>query len=278
MYEYYFLFLAGLLWAIFAGIQDVRTTEISNWLNYSLIAVVLSYRAFYSIIENNISFFFYGLAGFFLFVILGYLLYFGRIFGGGDVKLLMGFGGILPFEEVKDFLVMGGLFISLLFLLGLIWTIAYSVKLISKKRKEFFEGFYVKIKSNILFFVILVFLSLFLEIISIGKTLFFQGFTFISFIFLFLIYIYSKTLDDGFMDVFKRPSELIEGDRLKEVIKVNNKALGTSVHGLSKEEIKILKKRGKKVWIKEGMPFGPAFVFALIAFYFLWVKEFFYLI
>ncbi|MCH7535750.1 MAG: prepilin peptidase [Bacteroidetes bacterium] len=104
MQEYYFLFGLAFVWAAFATIQDFRKTEIANWLNFSLIAFVLAYRAFYSIFINDFGFFLFGLFGMALFFVLAFAFYYGKIFGGGDAKLLIGLGGILPYQTFFDYL------------------------------------------------------------------------------------------------------------------------------------------------------------------------------
>jgi len=97
MIEYYFLYVVALIWIIFATIQDLKTEEIANWLSFSLIAFVLAYRGFYAIWSGSVGFFVYGLLGVLLFTVLAYVLYYARVFGGGDAKLLMGIGGIWPY-------------------------------------------------------------------------------------------------------------------------------------------------------------------------------------
>jgi Flp pilus assembly protein protease CpaA len=100
--EYLFLFLLGGMWIVFAVVQDLRTREISNWLTFSLIGIVLAYRAFYSLESGDLDFFLFGVFGVAAFWILGYVFYYGRVFAGGDVKLLRGIGGILPYKNLMD--------------------------------------------------------------------------------------------------------------------------------------------------------------------------------
>ena len=107
MEEYYFLFVLALIWIIFAIFQDIKTEEISNWLNFSLIAFVLAYRAFYASFAKDLMFFIYGIFGVMLFLVFGYLFYYGRVFGGGDAKLLIGLGGIWPYNKIGDYFFIG---------------------------------------------------------------------------------------------------------------------------------------------------------------------------
>lgn len=54
-------------------------------------------------------------------------------------------------------------------------------------------------------------------------------------------------------------------------VKVADKTIYASVHGLSIEDIALLRKKHKSVFIKQGVPFVPAFLlaYALMVFFFL---------
>jgi len=131
MQEYYFLYAIAFIWIVFATVQDLKTTEIANWLSFSLIAFVLAYRAFYASLFEGVMFFVYGLMGVLLFVVLGYIFYYGKVFAGGDAKLLMGLGGIWPYAGFLDYLYIGLGFIFVLFIAGAIYTLVYSLFLIT---------------------------------------------------------------------------------------------------------------------------------------------------
>ncbi|MDO8460570.1 MAG: hypothetical protein Q7S74_05650, partial [Nanoarchaeota archaeon] len=70
------------------------------------------------------------------------------------------------------------------------------------------------------------------------------------------------------------PQNLTEGDWLERDVRIGNKTIKKTVHGLSWNEIKLLRKANKKVYIKEGIPFVPAFLIAFIimALFFLILK------
>ena len=121
MESYYFLFVLAFLYILFASFQDLRTREIANWLSFSLIAFVLAYRAFYANHFNDWNFFLFGVIGVLLFVGFGYALYYGRVFAGGDAKLLMGLGGVFPYNNYLDFVFLGGGFVLLLLFVGSVY-------------------------------------------------------------------------------------------------------------------------------------------------------------
>jgi len=264
MQEYYFLFGLAFIWIVFAVVQDLRTREIANWLNFSLIAFVLAYRAFYAVFSEDVMFFVYGVIGVLLFVALGYLFYYGRIFAGGDAKLLMGLGGIFPYQSFFDYFYFGVGFIFILFLAGAVWTLIYSLFLIRENMENFFVAFKKEFRSNIKLLYFSIFLVLILVIL-----LFNYGFGYLLWLLLFLvlmplIYIYVKAIEESCMIKLKNPRKLTVGDWLEKEVKVGNKVIKKSVHGLSEKDIKLLRKVKKKVWIKEGVPFTPAFLIALL--------------
>ena len=62
--ENLFLIAIGLIWAVFASVQDIKKKEIANWLSFSLIAFGLAYRVFYSINYAEGGFVIFGILGF----------------------------------------------------------------------------------------------------------------------------------------------------------------------------------------------------------------------
>jgi len=100
MLETIFLISLGLIWIIFAVVQDLKKREIANWLNFSLVIFALGFRLFYSLFgEFGYEFFYQGLIGFGVFFLLGNLLYYGKVFAGGDAKLMISLGAIIPFSK-----------------------------------------------------------------------------------------------------------------------------------------------------------------------------------
>ena len=278
MQEYYFLFSLAFVWVTFAVVQDLRSREISNWLNFSLIAFALAYRLFYSISFSNYEFFLYGVGGVFLFIILGNLLYYSKVFAGGDAKLLMGIGAVLPFSAMIDYLYFGLGFVFLLFLCGAIYTIFYSFFLVSKTWKAFSKDFSTRIKKNQFLFLLLAcsvigaFLFFFYYNLSASVGLSF--FLLVIFVIFPFIFAYVKSIEAVCMIKYVDAWRLTEGDWLEKEITAGNRTIVKSVHGLTKEEIEFLRKKSKKVWIKEGVPFAPAFMIGFLIFVYVWLRYF----
>ena len=59
------------IWMIFAIVQDFKSREIANWLNFSLLLFALAIRLFYSIFTGNYDYILFGLVGLGVFFVLG---------------------------------------------------------------------------------------------------------------------------------------------------------------------------------------------------------------
>ena len=196
-----FLFSLAFIWIIFASLQDIRKRIVSDWLNFSLIIFVLGFRFFYSLFESDGFIFFYqGLFGLGIFFILGNALYYAKFFGGGDAKLMMALGVLLPlgnsfFSTTETLLVFFLIFLFAGSFYGLLWSIFLVV--FSKNSKSYTKKFSIEFKkSKKLIYSSLIF-SIFLIIL--GRSDFiFVYFGVLIFILPYL-YIHSKLVDNVFL-------------------------------------------------------------------------------
>jgi Flp pilus assembly protein protease CpaA len=266
MVVYVFFFALALLLVLFATVQDLRIREIANWLTYSLVALVLFFRAIYAVWYSDLSFFLYGFFGVMLFVLLGYLLYYAGVFAGGDAKLLFGLGGILPYSSVFDYFSLGLFFVFVLFAAGVVYTLLYSVWLVAVNSrafardfsKRFFAGRFVFIGGVGLGFLLALFASRFYLSPAIG----FIGVAFP------LLFFYVKSIEAVCMIRTIHPSQLTEGDWLHRDVRVAGRTIKKTVHGVTYAEVVFLRKHAKRVTIRTGVPFAPAFLITLVIFFF----------
>ncbi len=267
MLEVIFLIVLGLIWILFAVIQDLRKREIANWLNFSLIIFALGFRFFYSLFsDSGFVFFYQGLIGFVLFFFLGNLLYYGRVFAGGDAKLMVALGAILPISEsLYGNLNLFVVFFMIFLVIGAFYGIFFSTALAVKNRKNFTQEFLRKFARNKKFF----YGSLFLALLFIGLSFLMNIFLYFAILVFIFPYIYfsAKAIDEVCMIKPVSAVKLTEGDWLYKDVKIGNKIIKASWDGLSKEEIKLLKKKHKKILIRQGIPFSPVFLIS----YLFWV-------
>lgn len=259
-----FLVLLGFFWMIFASIQDIKKREVANWLNFSLIIFAVGIRFFYSFfLDEGFIFFYQGLIGLIIFFLIGNLFYYLRIFAGGDAKLMIALGAILPFSNnfitnVKIYI----LFLSIFFIVGSIYGIFYSIVLMLKNFKSFKKEFSKQFKLNKKLFYVSFILFIIIFLLSFLEHTFFY-FSIILVLFPFL-YIYSKAVEEGGMIFNVKTLELTEGDWLYSDVKVGKRIIKAKWDGVDKREITFLKKHLKFVRIKKGIPFIPVFLISFI--------------
>lgn len=259
--ENLFLIVIGLIWIIGAVVQDLRRREVDNIWNFSLIGVAFAYRFSVSLFNSDYWFFINGVLGFFIFLVLGNLFYYSRIFAGGDAKLLIALGSVLPLGfnwivNLKIFITFIGFFL----LGGSIYVFIFSLFLVffnwKKFKKEFMKEAKLNKKSLILGFVF----SLSWIIFSLFTNL---SFLFFGFIFLLfpLLFTFAKSVEESCLVKALKPEELTEGEWLYENIFVNGKKIKASWDGVSRNDLILIKKKyRRKIWIKQGIPFTPGFL------------------
>jgi hypothetical protein len=272
------LIILGLIWIIGSVMQDLKRREVDNLWNFSLIFFALSYRAAVSVFSLDYWFFLNGLIGLVIFIILGNLFYYSRLFAGGDAKLLMTLGCILPFSydwiiNLKIF----SLFILLFLVCGSFYAIFYSFFLVFKNWKNFNKEFKKQFKNykNLFFisvigFIILMVIALFFE-----KIIFLLAFVILFFPVLF---VFAKSVEESCMIKLIPVSKLTIGDWLYKDIKVGSKKIKSNWEGVSEDELKLIQKKyKKKILIKQGIPFTPSFLLGFLVLIYLAYKNYLFI-
>ena len=224
----------------------------------------LGFRFFYSLFElGEFSFFYQGLIGFGIFFILSELFYYGKMFAGGDAKLFKALGAVLPLSSVFIFNVRIMLLYIFLFLVvgalyGLFVSIYFGLKYFSNFQIEFKKQKVLNYKFLKLFLLIasfFIFFSFFIE------DLFYFG---LFFFILPYFYLYVKSVDEACMVKNVKTDKLTEGDWLYKDVKVGKKIIKATWDGLSLEEISLLKKNKKRIWVRYGVQFAPVFLISFL--------------
>lgn len=266
MFEVIFLLALGLIWIIAATVQDMRTKEVANWLNFSLIIFALGFRFFYSMFSDaGFSLFYQGLIGLAIFFALGNILYYSKVFSGGDAKLMIALGTILPvsssfYSNLHYFV----FFVFIFFLVGTIYGLISSIIIMFKNLKEFRKKFKEIFGKNKKIIFLAMFLGLFFMII---------GFSFILFSFIgvmaFLfpyIFLYAKAIEESSMVQKIKTSGLREGDWLYSSVKIGKSYIEPNWGGLNMKQIKDIRKKYNFVKIKQGIVFIPVFLISFFLF------------
>ncbi|MBD3247325.1 hypothetical protein GF378_01765 [Candidatus Pacearchaeota archaeon] len=282
MIEIVFLLSLAFIWLLFASFQDIKDNEVANWISLSLIVFALGFRFFYGLFSSaGFGLFYQGLVGVGIFFILGNLFYYSKLFAGGDAKLLIALGAIIPLSEsfVQNIFYML-YFLLLFFFAGAFYGIITSLFLLSRNlkgfKKEFKKRF--KVMKNVIY--LNVFFALFLIVLGLSEISFlFLGVLILAMPFL---YLYAKSVDEACCIKSVPVSKLEYGDWLYEDVKIpvkrksknkKSKFVRATWEGLSEEDIKLLNKKfkkNKKIKIRQGIAFVPAMLigFALFVIFF----------
>lgn len=266
--------VAAFIGLIIGSVADIKTREIPDWLNFSLIGFGLGNSLLVSILFNNYHIVGFSILGFLVGLVIAYLLYRCGQWGGGDAKMLMGLGALLGFNftnGVPDLMVL----IMNIFVFGALYGIFWSVYLSIKHREEFKEALKKRLHNTktmnlrkILWIFILVGVITSFAF-NTQVQLLILAFLAIVFI-MFYFFIYTKTVEEACMEKKISIDKLTEGDWVLEKVVVKGKKIcGPQYSGITKEQIKELlktKKQHKKKTIKvrEGIPFLPSFLIAFI--------------
>ena len=264
--ENLFLIVLTLIWIIGAVLQDLKRREVDNLWNFSLIAFALAYRFALSVFNDNYWFVINGLIGLIIFLFLGNLFYYSRLFAGGDAKLLIALGAVLPlsYDWLVNFRIFG-LFTLLFLVTGSIYALIWALFLIFANFKRFNKEFSKQVRSyKNLFLISLVFALLWVVFVIFVREI---NLILIAVVVLLfpVLFIFAKSVEESCMIKLTDAKKVTEGDWLYQDIKVGNKVIRAHWEGVSKNELKLIKEKYKgKVLIKQGVPFTPSFLFGFI--------------
>jgi Flp pilus assembly protein protease CpaA len=258
----------ALLGSILAGIIDLKTTEIPDWIPYSMMVIGVVGNLFKSYLLWSYLPILLSLVVGLLFLGFGFILYYSGQWGGGDAKILSGIGFLLPqFSGTYVFFPFPVSYLFNVFFVGAIYMIGYILVMSLINRKVLFH-FINDFKASIrqLFFLnigIIVFLIIFsfymvgyLQFVTVNEMFLFGGLVLGMTIGMFTLWRFAKTAEEiGFKRKIK-VSDLREGD-----VPDDSKLW----EGLTKKQVENIQKSGKKyIVIKEGVRFAPAFPIALL--------------
>lgn len=261
-----FLFWVFLVGIIIASLQDLKRREVDDWLNFLLLTVGIVFVLYSALFSRDFSLVVQ--MGFALLVMGGAmnLFYYGRVFAGGDAKLLFAMSALFVGLGFSSTLKNIGIFLFLLMVSGSFYGIFYSGVLYFKNRKKCnaeIKKFFSKTKwLRRMFYSGLILFGCSLVVFVLFDN--FLPLSFAGIYFLFpILYLFSKSLEKVSMIREVSGKDLREGDWLAHDLRVGGKTIKSDWEGLSEKSLKLLRNK-KKVVIKEGLPFVPAFLIALL--------------
>ena len=266
--------IIALLALLIASYTDIKTREVPDWLNFGLIFAAIGIRVIFST-RFGYSLIIDGILGLAVGILLGYIFYYSRQWGGGDSKLLMGMGTVIgipyPFANF-NFLI----FLAALLFFGAIWGVLWMGYVAVRNKYEFKNAFHAAMHDNKKLHVGLWLFTLLIVVVSFNNLLFLPFILFpIPFFYLFL---FMTSVEKTSFITKISTHKLVEGDWLAKPVIHNGKTILLK-KTLEKEDLRFLKKHHiSSVMVKEGVPFVPGFLFGYLAlkfFNFQWLAAFF---
>lgn len=272
----YSVLLAGL---IVGTITDLRTREVPDWINYSMIAAGIGINALSALILKDYSIIIYSILGLAVFWMISHFLFYTGQWGGGDAKMLMGIGALLgikittgfPFIDASQMLVA---FLVNMVIAGFLYGLAAAGYIAFMNKRKFLRRFKKDLERMNKIRIAAIMAGLLLILASLTFNQFYLKFGFamlaITIIFSFYLWMFVKSVENSCMYKLVSPEKLTEGDWIARDIIINKKTIaGPKDLGIEKKQIAELiklQKKGKvkKVLIKEGIPFVPSFLAAFI--------------
>ncbi|MBU0530046.1 MAG: A24 family peptidase [Candidatus Aenigmatarchaeota archaeon] len=251
-----------------AAYWDLKTTEFPDWLPYSIIIAALVVRAIFAFSVGDLSIIIDSIVVGVAFLAFGYALYVLKQWGDGDAWLLGSLGFLFPsvigFTQMfpSSFPFYADQIFNF-FLVAFIYLIIYSLGMGLKNPKiwKSFKKDLRKDRTSIVG-IIVVF-----SVLAISITFYLNYMIGIPFQNMYNIFLLPVLF--AFLIIFIRYGKHIEQNLFRKEISVKNLRIGDvpmdeKWRVLDKKEIQMLKKKGGKIWIKEGVRLAPVFIISML--------------
>jgi Flp pilus assembly protein protease CpaA len=253
-----FLFFMAAYW-------DVRTTEFPDWLPYSIIIVSLALRGVMSLMSWDFSYILNSILIGILFLGFGMGLYYSRQWGDGDAWLLGSLGFAFPDAAgfaYTSFIPFPAAILFNFFFIAFFYLLVYSIALglMSPDTSRKFIG---EMREDLRR---MVYMTGGFAVACVATVIFVTSY-FAMPVSLFLPVILSPLLLLSVI-IFMRYGRFVEANLFKRRVPASRIRVGDVLfdgkwRGLTEKEVRVIRKKGKPVWIKEGVRFAPAFVITI---------------
>jgi len=262
-----FLLLGIALAGTFIGTYtDIKTRLVPDWTNYFMLVSGIGYYAIISALQSTYLPIAYSLIGAGAFFALGYVLYAAGAWGGGDAKMLTAFGAMFaPFPAVALWPFAFSLWLNIV-IFGAIFGIIGMLILFLKNYSRVIAQLKLDFNKTKLIPYGLAIFGVTSAALALYETTFIAIFGIA--ILATLIFLFKSTEKICLVKKIS-PKKLVEGDWITHDIKIGNYAYKPKKSGLEKQDIEKLvelQNAGKlsEVEVKDGLPYVPAFLAALI--------------
>jgi len=247
-----FTFLLALVFTGFAGLYDLKTSNVHEEVPALMMAFGLFYWLIFSLINSDLSFIIASVSTGLVFSTIAFLLYKSKVWGDGDAFILAALGFCLPpgtFQLIAPFsstLPYSAYFIISLFLIGGIYSISY-ILLYGVFRERIRKDFVAEFGRHRALYLGTVFGGILAS-------------CYIPFFFLIglmpVLYTYAKVVEKGMRR--KIPAKDLKEDDV---------LAGGDIKGIGAENLEALRKKKGFVEVQDGVRFTIVFPLTLVFLY-----------
>lgn len=252
------LLITSFIYLLMASIIDIKKRIMYDYGTYFFGIIFIILRVFDFFKTGDIGAFrgiYYFSIGTF---VISYILFRFGYWGGGDLKLITTLSiGIPFFSTDKQLLFFWNFLINTTFA-AIIWTAIWEISLIIKKWRVLIK----KDKYYVIITLLILLISINISIFSTNQLV--KLISLLLGVIPFVLYV--KKLEITLHIIQKKVKDLEEGDWILEDIKLpKNRIVKKTKIGLLTQDIELLQKsKLKSIAIKDGIPFVPSFLIALI--------------
>ena len=257
----------AIMGAIIGCYTDFKGRWVPDYVSYFMIFFGLIGHGIISITNQSIWPFAYSLAGTAIFFGVANLMYYSGAWGGGDAKMLIGFGALLAFyPTLIEWPFLLTLFLNIL-LVGAAYGIFYMISIAINHSKKFSKQANSLLKEYkiigliILGLIILPVIIYFVDMLWFYAVLASWGIA----VFGFFLIVLGKGVEDCMWKIMPI-SKLEIGDHIADEIRIGKRLIyKPKLIGIEEDDLKRIKRtKLKRIKIKEGIPYTPALLFGVL--------------
>jgi len=221
-------FIYGLVFSfillVVGSYTDFKWRELPDWISYGSMYLGIFMSLIYSVILKDVTFVLNSIYGIIFAYIIGALMYYTGLWGGGDSKALMGMGALLGFSfqafnytifEINQYNFLVVFFINSLIIgafYGLFWSFVLAIIKFRKFWKEFKNQFKRYHIFNIIVFSMIIVSIVVFSLSSSFALQFMMLMMALLFFVYWLIVLVVKAVEKCCMFKLVEPEKLVEGD------------------------------------------------------------------
>ncbi|MBW2991054.1 A24 family peptidase [Candidatus Woesearchaeota archaeon] len=269
--------IVGFVAVLIASLFDIKTREVPDWLNYSLIGFAVGSSLILAVYHGYTHILINSLVGLGIGLAIALLMFYTGQWGGGDSKLIIGLSALIGFgiSDLKYGFPLLVIFFINIMIVGAVYGLLFSFAKAILNFRDFKLAAEKKLRSRqvlvmriILIIICVSALIFFLATMSVESVVIFL--LAVALFIFFYMWLFVSLVEKTCMIKQIKVKDLTEGDWVvspvtKKKGRKERVILKPTRIGVTLKQIALLKKHSiRKVTVKIGVPFVPSFLIAYV--------------